>query len=72
MGFWGKKEKMKEDLLCSYKKLGCWMSLKIHILHLHMDFFPDNLGAACDDKGERIHQDINIMEKCYQGRCHAG
>lgn len=48
------------------------MSLKIHILHLHMDFFPDNLGAACDDKGERIHQDINIMEKCYQGRCHAG
>ncbi|UYV73934.1 hypothetical protein LAZ67_11001501 [Cordylochernes scorpioides] len=25
------------------------MSLKIHFLHSHLDFFPDNLGAVSDE-----------------------
>ncbi|UYV66209.1 hypothetical protein LAZ67_4000761 [Cordylochernes scorpioides] len=37
------------DLLLSYKALGCNMSLKIHFLHSHLDFFPDNLGAVGDE-----------------------
>ncbi|UYV83417.1 hypothetical protein LAZ67_23000949 [Cordylochernes scorpioides] len=37
------------DLLLSYKALGCNMSLKIHFLHSHLDFFPDNLGAVSDE-----------------------
>ncbi|UYV68846.1 hypothetical protein LAZ67_6001252 [Cordylochernes scorpioides] len=53
------------DLLLSYKALGCNMSLKIHFLHSHLDFFPDNLGAVSDEHGERFHQDIS-MEKRYQ------
>ncbi|UYV81453.1 hypothetical protein LAZ67_20001237 [Cordylochernes scorpioides] len=40
------------DLLLSYKALGCNMSLKIHFLHSHLDFFPDNLGAVSDEHGE--------------------
>jgi len=24
-------------------------SLKIHFLHSHLDFFPDNLGATSDE-----------------------
>ena len=32
------------NLLMSYKALGCNMSLKIHFLHSHLDFFPLNLG----------------------------
>ncbi|UYV67940.1 hypothetical protein LAZ67_5002553 [Cordylochernes scorpioides] len=55
------------DLLLSYKALGCNMSLKIHFLHSHLDFFPDNLGAVSDEHGERFHQDISSMEKRYQG-----
>ncbi|UYV75034.1 hypothetical protein LAZ67_12002195 [Cordylochernes scorpioides] len=44
------------DLLLSYKAHGCNMSLKIHFLHSHLDFFPDNLGAVIDEHGERFHQ----------------
>ncbi|UYV60728.1 hypothetical protein LAZ67_1002045 [Cordylochernes scorpioides] len=54
------------DLLLSYKALGCNMSLKIHFLHSHLDFFPDNLGAVNDEHGERFHQDISSMGKRYQ------
>ncbi|UYV78673.1 hypothetical protein LAZ67_16002341 [Cordylochernes scorpioides] len=54
------------DLLIFYKALGCNMSLKIHFLHSHLDFFPDNLGAVSDEHGERFHQDISSMEKRYQ------
>ncbi|UYV84383.1 hypothetical protein LAZ67_X001983 [Cordylochernes scorpioides] len=42
------------------------MSLKIHFLHSHLDFFPNNLGAVSDEHGERFHQDISSMEKRYQ------
>ncbi|UYV71951.1 hypothetical protein LAZ67_9001304 [Cordylochernes scorpioides] len=56
------------DLLLSYKELGCNMSLKIHFLHSHLDFFPDNLGAVSDEHGERFHQAISSMEKRYQGK----
>ena len=44
------------------------MSLKIHFLHSHLDFFPQNCGAVSDEHGERFHQDIAAMEKWYQGK----
>jgi len=53
-------------LLSAYQKLGCNMSLKIHFLHSHLDFFPDNCGAVSDEHGERFHQDISTMENRYQ------
>jgi hypothetical protein len=31
-----------------YHKIGCNMSWKIHMLHSHLDFFPDNWGMASD------------------------
>ena len=37
------------------------MSLKIHFLHSHLDFFPDNLGDVSDEEGERFHQDISVI-----------
>jgi hypothetical protein len=33
-------EELVKNLLQSYQKLGCNMSLKIHVLHSHLDFFP--------------------------------
>ena len=41
---------------------------KIHFLHSHLDFFPENCGAVSDEHGERFHQDISLMEKRYQGK----
>ncbi|EFN89517.1 hypothetical protein EAI_06206, partial [Harpegnathos saltator] len=43
------------------------MSLKIHFLHSHLDFFPGNLGDTSDEQGERLHQDMAKIERRYQG-----
>ena len=56
------------ELLQSYQDMGCNMSLKIHFLDSHLDFFPDNLGAVSDEHGERFHQDISALEMRYQGQ----
>ena len=47
------------------------MSLKIHMLNSHLNFFSTNLGAVSDEQGERFHQDIFLMEKPYQGKWNA-
>ena len=44
------------------------MSLKIHFLHSHLDFFPENCGAVSDEHGKRFHQNIAAMEKRYNGK----
>ncbi|XP_076043843.1 uncharacterized protein LOC143026937 [Oratosquilla oratoria] len=59
-------------LLDSYAAMGCRMSLKVHFLDSHLDFFPENLGAVSDEQGERFHQDIASMEQRYQGFWNAG
>jgi len=57
-----------QDLLTSYKAMGCNMSPKIHFLESHLDFFfPENLGEVNDEHGERFHQDILVKKKRYQG-----
>ena len=40
------------------------MSLKIHFLDSHLNFFPENLG----DVSKRFHQDISTFETSYQGK----
>lgn len=55
-------------MLNAYQQLGCNMSLKIHFLHSHLDFFPENLGDVSDEHGERFHQDISAIEQRYQGQ----
>ena len=52
----------------SYEKLGCRMFLKLQFLHSLLDFFRDNLGNVSEEQGERFHQDMQVMEKWYQGR----
>jgi len=57
-----------QDLLTSYKVMGRNMSLKIHFLELHLNFFPENLGEVRDEHGERFHQDIMAVERRYQSK----
>jgi hypothetical protein len=48
--------------------MGSNMSLKIHFLNSHLNFFPPNLDAVSDEYGERFHQGISTMEKRYAGK----
>jgi hypothetical protein len=55
------------NMLDKFKLLGCKMSLKLHFLASHLDYFPPNLGAVSEEQGEWIHQDMKDVER-YQGR----
>ena len=55
-------------MLQNFQGMKVNMSLKIHNLHSHLDFFPENLGAVSDEHEERFHQDIAKIEKRYQGK----
>jgi hypothetical protein len=57
-----------EEIFEKFVALGCAMSLKVHFLNVHLDCFPENLGAVSENLGERFHQDIKEMETRYQGR----
>ena len=47
---------------------GAHMSVKMHFLRSHLEYFPENCGDFSEEQGERFHKDINDMEKRYQGR----
>jgi hypothetical protein len=59
---------MVADLVQCYIAVGCNMSLKVHFLDSHLDFFPVNVGAVSDEHGELSHQDMSNMENQYQGK----
>ena len=42
-------KKIIKELLIAYKALGYNMSLRIHFLHSHLDFFPPNQGDVSDE-----------------------
>lgn len=56
------------NLLENYRKIGAHLSLKMHFLKSHLDFFPEDLGAFSDEHGERFHQDISDIEDRFNGR----
>lgn len=61
-------ETIVNSMLESYHTLGCNMSIKVHFLYSHLDKFPKNLGDVSEEQGERFHQNIKEMERCYQKR----
>lgn len=61
-------EELVGNMIRAFKNMGVNMSLKIHFLADHLDFFPENLGAVSDEQGERFHQDIAIIEGRFKGK----
>jgi hypothetical protein len=61
-------KKIVGNLLEKLQILGCNMSLTLHFLHFHLDYFPENLGDPSKEQGERFHQDVKEMERRYEGR----
>lgn len=51
----------------SYKALGNSKALKMHMLD-YLDFFSAILGAVNDEQVVMFHQDIFLIEKCYQSK----
>ena len=59
-GFLGNKKELNNKfivdnttcMLQKYMILGCNMSLKVHFLHSHLNYFPYNLGAVSEEQGE--------------------
>ena len=44
-----------KNMLTSLRNLGCNMSIKMHYLFSHMDWFPENLGSMSDEQGKRFY-----------------
>ena len=57
-----------EELLLSLQDLGCRMSIKVHYLNSHLSEFSADFGGVSEEQGERIQQDVKVMEERYQGR----
>ena len=57
-----------ENVLACFEALGCRMSLKVHFLHAHLDYFPQNVGDISEEYVERFYQNIKSMETQHQGR----
>jgi len=39
------------------------MSVKVHFLQSHVNYFPDNFEAMIDEQGESFHQDIKTKKR---------
>jgi hypothetical protein len=57
-----------EDFLKAYQTMVYNMSLKIHFLRSHLDFFPPNLSAVSDENEESFHRDISTMKERCAGK----
>jgi hypothetical protein len=54
-----------KTMLEKLQALGCNKSLKFHVLHSHLDNFPENLQALSKEQDERFHQVIKKVERRY-------
>lgn len=59
-------------MLKNFQILGCNMTVKLHFLDSHLDFFPEKLADFSEEHGERFHQELKEMEKRYKGKGHQG
>ena len=52
------REKPVQALAKNYGKMGCRMSLKVHIMDALLDNFKENMGAYSEKQGEYFHRYI--------------
>jgi len=69
-GFLGKhkaenREELVDWLVDAHQKMGCSMSLKVHVLRAYLDKIKDNMGDCSDEQGERFHQNVRSFEEHY-------
>ena len=52
-------------MLKNFQVLDARMSMKLHYLFSHLDYFPENIGDVSEEQWERFHQDIRTIEEKY-------
>ena len=60
------------EMLNTYKTLGCKMSIKVHFLNSHSNFFHKNMSDVPNEHGEQFHRDISDIENRYKGKWSVG
>ena len=67
-GFLGNHKAVNfREIVDAYKKMGRRLSLKLNVLHSHIDEFKNNMNNYSAEQGERFHQDVKSFEECYKG-----
>ena len=61
-------EDLVKKLLSSIQEVQCSMSIKLHFLKYHLQYFPENLDDISEEQGGCFHQDIRVMEEHCQGQ----
>lgn len=56
-------QKLVDNMLKDFKTMSCKMSLKVYMLHTHLDKFKSNIGGYSEKQGERFHQDISDLKR---------
>jgi len=49
----------------AHHKMGCSMSLKVHVLRALLDKLKDNMGYYSEEQGERFHQNVRSFQEHY-------
>ena len=52
------------NMLGNFRILGINRRIRVHLIHSHLDRFPENLGVS-DKQFQRFHQNIKTMEERY-------
>ena len=53
------------NLLVKYSNTSWRMLIKIHF-YIHLHFSPPNFGAVSDQRGEKFHQNVLLIENLCQ------
>lgn len=55
-----------DSLMSSYQNMGCPnVTIKMHLLFKHKDKYEPYIGTFSDEHGERLHQEMEQIEKRY-------
>lgn len=57
-----------DNMMQAFDVFGVKMSLKIHMLHSHFDFYERQLSTETDETGERFHQTVMTFEDRFAGK----
>ena len=59
-------------MLACFEALGYSIRLKVHFLHAHLDYFPQNLVDMSEEHGECFYQDMKNSVPRSMGCIHDG
>ena len=56
-----------KQMISDFRAMGASLTVKLHLLHAHLDRFPSNCGQFSDEQAERGHQQLLPYENRFKG-----